>query len=160
MRLAMQKFASNAIELLLEACASDDRHRLTAELFEPRKSFIALLKNVYGNYVIQKCLDLLHGKELDDLLEKFPPILANDQEGQIRRVRSRLFRKFPHLHQETNELTGVSKSEGKHYHKRSHKSHNHSQQERWRGHHGVWRTFSKETNHAHRINSAAVENTA
>jgi len=104
-RLALQKFASNALEQCFEICNPTDRAHILPEIFDSQQNLYALLKNDYGNYVIQKILDLLDGKELDDALMKFPPIFANnDGEGQIRRVRVKLLQKFPKIAKEVNRL--------------------------------------------------------
>lgn len=75
------KFASNVVEKSLQFGAVEQRQKIVSILTTPMDEkgndpLALLIRDQYGNYVIQKLLALLKGSEFDDFAEHIKPHLA------------------------------------------------------------------------------------
>ncbi|KAI9832555.1 MAG: hypothetical protein M1819_004345 [Sarea resinae] len=74
------KFASNVVEKSIEYGSSEQRHEIVATLTTTNENgespLQALMRDQYGNYVIQKLLGQLKGAEYDEFVESIQPQLA------------------------------------------------------------------------------------
>merc|ERR1719247_573842 len=61
--LSRQKFSSNVVERCLQIASPEDRERMLMELTDPR-GLSELLKDVYGNYVVQSALGIANERQL------------------------------------------------------------------------------------------------
>ena len=74
--LSRQKFSSNVVERCLQLCLPDERERLISELRDSG-SLGELLRDVYGNYVIQSALSVATEAQLNGLLAQVGPVLSS-----------------------------------------------------------------------------------
>jgi len=107
--MANQKYSSNAVELCVECSDAKHRKSLVKEMFANAETLTELLQNDYGNYVIQKALDVSRGDELQKLLKYFHPIIDGQHfEGQVQRLCMKLFRKYGYHLQKTADSVPLS----------------------------------------------------
>lgn len=74
------KFASNVVEKSIEFGDEDQRHNIISTLTSPNERgespLLGLMRDQYGNYVIQKVLGQLKGEEREALIEQIKPLLS------------------------------------------------------------------------------------
>lgn len=77
--LSNHKFASNVVEKCLEYGSEKDRKEIVDEILlnndedsmqNMNGSLYQMMKDRYGNYVIQKCIEVSKGKQRDVLIQK------------------------------------------------------------------------------------------
>merc|ERR1719265_117058 len=95
--LSRQKFSSNVVERCLGIAAPEDKERMLMELTDPR-GLSELLKDVYGNYVVQSALGIANERQLTHMLGTLKPVLPSLRaSGQGRRIAQKLEKKYPQL---------------------------------------------------------------
>jgi len=95
--LSRQKFSSNVVERCLQVSSPEDRIRMIMELSDVR-SLGELLRDVYGNYVVQSALFLACEPQLTQFLGALRPLLPSLRaSGQGRRIAQKLEKKYPQL---------------------------------------------------------------
>lgn len=89
LRLAQHKFASNVIEGVVKNASPEDRYALVEEIMqpmpdtirqgsdEPVPAAVVLMKDQYGNYVLQRLLELADGQQKMRLIALIKPALLN-----------------------------------------------------------------------------------
>jgi hypothetical protein len=83
--LSMQKFSSNVIEKLFDLCDKETRMIMNKELFNASK-ISSLLKNKYGNFVIQKAIQVMSKEEkleIKDYLVKKVSLTSNKEKARL-----------------------------------------------------------------------------
>ncbi|OKP13415.1 Pumilio -like protein [Penicillium subrubescens] len=74
------KFASNVVEKSIEFGDEEQRHNIISTLTSPNERgespLLGLMRDQYGNYVIQKVLGQLKGAEREALIEQIKPLLS------------------------------------------------------------------------------------
>ncbi|KAJ5669307.1 hypothetical protein N7462_010377 [Penicillium macrosclerotiorum] len=74
------KFASNVVEKSIEFGDESQRHHIISTLTSPNdrgeSPLLGLMRDQYGNYVIQKVLGQLKGAERDALIDQIKPLLS------------------------------------------------------------------------------------
>jgi len=109
--MANQKYSSNAVELCVECSDAKHRKSLVKEMIASAETLTELLQNDYGNYVIQKALDVSRGDELQKLLKNFHPIIYGEHfEGQVQRLCMKLFRKYAYLQKSADSLADTEEN--------------------------------------------------
>ncbi|KAK0710981.1 armadillo-type protein [Lasiosphaeris hirsuta] len=78
--LSKHKFASNVVEKAIEKCTPETRNTIRERLSvvggeDLNGPLPLMIKDQYGNYVIQKLLSVLKGKERDDFVEVVRPVV-------------------------------------------------------------------------------------
>lgn len=77
--LSKHKFASNVVEVCIEAVSPEIRTEIRERFVKPgsdgAKPLQQLMRDNYANYVIQKLLATLKGDELDSFVEEVKPLL-------------------------------------------------------------------------------------
>merc|ERR1712113_69718 len=87
----------NVVERCLQLCTAEDRERMVRELADSR-SVGELLRDVYGNYVIQSALSVTPEPLLNVMLSSIRPVLPSlRSSGQGRRIAQKLEKKYPQL---------------------------------------------------------------
>ncbi|KAH8879857.1 ARM repeat-containing protein [Thozetella sp. PMI_491] len=75
--LSKHKFASNVVEKCIEYGTTEERRNIRQELTAPgsdgNSALQLMMKDQYGNYVIQKLLSQLEGTEKENLVEEMKP---------------------------------------------------------------------------------------
>jgi hypothetical protein len=69
--MSQHKFASNVVEKLLQFSSPDSRHLLLEEFTgetQGQPSILIMMRDAYGNYVIQKALDVCQGADRERLI--------------------------------------------------------------------------------------------
>merc|ERR1719229_38463 len=95
--LARQKFSSNVVERCLQLCSQEDKIRMIMELADVR-GLGELLRDVYGNYVVQSALGIAQEPQLSHFLGAVKPLLPSLRaSGQGRRIAQKLEKKYPQL---------------------------------------------------------------
>jgi len=95
--LSRQKFSSNVVERCLQLASGEDRAKMINELAEPR-GLGELLRDVYGNYVVQSALNIAVEPQISYVLANVRPLLPSLRaSGQGRRIAQKLEKKFPQL---------------------------------------------------------------
>lgn len=98
--LSRQKFSSNVVERCLQLASGEDRARMINELADPR-GLGELLRDVYGNYVVQSALNIAVEPQISFFLGAVRPLLPSLRaSGQGRRIAQKLEKKFPQLRAE------------------------------------------------------------
>lgn len=93
--LAMQKFSSNVIERCLEGAPTAKLQKMLGEISKPA-TLSMLVKDSFGNYVVQSALNVAQGAELETLLSNMGPFLSNVEGPYLqKRVRRKLIKKYP-----------------------------------------------------------------
>jgi len=99
--LATQKFSSNVIERCLQGASDAKRCQMIQEISRP-ESLSTLLKDAFGNYVVQIALNVAHnGYELDLMMKNLAPFVEDDATLD-NRVRRNLQKKLPDHRTETD----------------------------------------------------------
>jgi hypothetical protein len=79
LELSKHKFASNVVEKCVAFGTFDDRQRIIDEIMEVNvdnsSPLLAMMKDGFGNYVIQKLLDVTEGEQRAQLVAKIKPQL-------------------------------------------------------------------------------------
>ncbi|KAI1979917.1 mRNA binding protein puf3 [Ophidiomyces ophidiicola] len=74
------KFASNVVEKTIEFGCPSDRSRIFKVFITPNdhgeSPLLGLMRDQYGNYVVQKVLQVLQGREYHALVEQIHPLLS------------------------------------------------------------------------------------
>ncbi|BFZ55566.1 hypothetical protein PYCC9005_002607 [Savitreella phatthalungensis] len=87
---SMQKFSSNVVEKCLRVARSETRARMIAELL-PRQRLDRLLRDSYGNYVVQTALDHANSDQRRELVDAIRPLLPSIKSTPYgRRLQSRI----------------------------------------------------------------------
>ncbi|KAJ1995663.1 hypothetical protein GGI26_002178 [Coemansia sp. RSA 1358] len=73
--LSVQKFSSNVMEKCIRLAGLDTRKQLIAPLMQ-RDKLEMLMRDSYGNYVVQTALDFSDPQQRADLIEAIVPLLA------------------------------------------------------------------------------------
>eukprot|EP00928_Gymnodinium_smaydae_P097683 TRINITY_DN8907_c1_g7_i1.p1 TRINITY_DN8907_c1_g7~~TRINITY_DN8907_c1_g7_i1.p1 ORF type:complete len:1190 (+),score=241.99 TRINITY_DN8907_c1_g7_i1:219-3788(+) len=95
--LSRQKFSSNVVEKCLQSCSAEDKEKLIRELCDSR-GLGEILRDHYGNYVVQSALGSAHEPLLSMLLGAVKPLLPSLRaSGQGRRIAQKLEKKYPVL---------------------------------------------------------------
>lgn len=95
--LSREKFSSNVIERCLQQCAHEEKLLMIRELADSR-NLGELLRDVYGNYVVQSALSVTPEPELSRFLGAVRPLLPSLRaSGQGRRIAQKLEKKYPQL---------------------------------------------------------------
>lgn len=115
--LSRQKFSSNVVEKCLQLCGPEDKERMIGELADMR-GLGELLRDVYGNYVVQSALSVSPEPLLSTFLGAVRPLLPSLRaSGPGRRIAQKLEKKYPQLRangeaRESGPNTSSSKSGG------------------------------------------------
>jgi len=83
--LSMQKFSSNVVEKCFDLVDMSTRKRMVKELFNASK-ISSLLKNKYGNFVLQKTIQVMskdEKKEIKDYLGKRVTFTSNKEKARL-----------------------------------------------------------------------------
>lgn len=79
LELSKHKFASNVVEKCVAFGTYDDRQHIIDEIMEVNSDssspLLAMMKDGFGNYVIQKLLDVTEGEQRSQLIAKIKPQL-------------------------------------------------------------------------------------
>jgi len=95
--LSRQKFSSNVVEKCLNICTLEEREKMIIELSDAR-GLGELLRDVYGNYVVQSALASSPEPLLSMFLGAVRPLLPSLRAaGQGRRIAQKLEKKYPQL---------------------------------------------------------------
>jgi hypothetical protein len=95
--LSRQKFSSNVVERCLKLCSEEETSKMITELAEPR-GLGELLRDVFGNYVVQSALSVATEPLLSRFLGAIRPLLPSLRaSGQGRRIVQKLEKKYPQL---------------------------------------------------------------
>jgi hypothetical protein len=95
--LSRQKFSSNVVECCLQIACPEDKDKMLMEIAEPR-TLSELLRDVYGNYVVQSALGIANERQLAIMLSMLRPVLPSLRaSGQGRRIAQKLEKKYPQL---------------------------------------------------------------
>lgn len=95
--LSRQKFSSNVVEKCLHLGTTEDKNRVIMELADTR-SLGELLRDIYGNYVVQSALGVAQEPQLSHFLGAVRPLLPSLRaSGQGRRIAQKLEKKYPQL---------------------------------------------------------------
>jgi len=113
--LSRQKFSSNVVERCLQLASAEDRARMITELADPR-GLGDLLRDIYGNYVVQSALNIAVEPQISQVLAAVRPLLPSLRaSGQGRRIAQKLEKKFPQLRGErgpSNASNGEASGRG------------------------------------------------
>ncbi|CAE7671393.1 unnamed protein product, partial [Symbiodinium sp. CCMP2456] len=74
--LSRQKFSSNVVERCLQLASPEDRARMITELADPR-GLGELLRDIYGNYVVQSALNIAVEPQISAVLAAVRPLLPS-----------------------------------------------------------------------------------
>lgn len=85
--LSMQKFSSNVVEKCLDIANDDIRYRLIHELFNVGK-ISSLLKNKFGNFVLQKAIKLMNDAERKEIKENLTKGIESSSNKEKNRLTS------------------------------------------------------------------------
>jgi len=83
--LSMQKFSSNVVEKCFDLVDMATRKRMVKELFNAGK-ISSLLKNKYGNFVLQKAIQVMskeEKKEIKEHLAKKVSFTSNKEKARL-----------------------------------------------------------------------------
>eukprot|EP00830_Metopus_es_P013151 TRINITY_DN3143_c0_g1_i2.p1 TRINITY_DN3143_c0_g1~~TRINITY_DN3143_c0_g1_i2.p1 ORF type:complete len:522 (-),score=86.42 TRINITY_DN3143_c0_g1_i2:4-1512(-) len=105
LHLSNKKYSSNVIEKLLENNEKEKKEQIIDEVLTV-ESYLSLLLDPYGNYVIQKALDFSTEKQRHFLLKKIKPDMKELklQGGDFgKKIAAKLFKAYPMLEVEETE---------------------------------------------------------
>ncbi|TCD71885.1 hypothetical protein EIP91_000017 [Steccherinum ochraceum] len=81
LKMSCHKFASNVCEKALVTSEQAVRHALVNEILLPRKDgidvVVLMMKDQYGNYVLQRALSVAEGEQKENLIKRIRPHLLN-----------------------------------------------------------------------------------
>ncbi|KAJ8903959.1 hypothetical protein NDN08_000490 [Rhodosorus marinus] len=94
--LSTQKFSSNVVEKCLQQGNAETRSILIEELISDSDMIGRLLHDAYGNYVIQRSLQLARSPQLEALCEAIRPHLPSLKSSPYgKRIQSKILKRFP-----------------------------------------------------------------
>lgn len=94
--LSVQKFSSNVVEKSLQLAARDTRRLLIDELISDEATMRRLLHDPYGNYVIQRVLQVAEGSQLDRICEAIRPHLPSLKQSPYgKRIQAKIMKRMP-----------------------------------------------------------------
>lgn len=94
--LSMQKFSSNVVEKSLQHGDRDIRRGLIHELISNADVMRQLLHDAYGNYVIQRALQVAESPQLEQICEAIRPHLnALKQSPYGKRIQAKIMKRMP-----------------------------------------------------------------
>ncbi|GJQ14666.1 hypothetical protein GpartN1_g6457.t1 [Galdieria partita] len=94
--LSVQKFSSNVVEKCLQQVDPETRKHLIYELMSDRELLGRLLHDAYGNYVVQRALQLAQSPQLEQFCEIIRPHLSSLKSTPYgKRIYSKIVRRFP-----------------------------------------------------------------
>jgi hypothetical protein len=94
--LSVQKFSSNVVEKCLQQVDPETRKHLIYELMSDRELLGRLLHDAYGNYVVQRALQLAQSPQLEQFCEIIRPHLPSLKSTPYgKRIYSKIVRRFP-----------------------------------------------------------------
>ena len=94
--LSMQKFSSNVVEKGLLQGARDLRQELIFELIEDEDTMRRLLHDAYGNYVIQRALQVAESPQLEHICEAIRPHLNSLRQSPYgKRIQAKIQKRMP-----------------------------------------------------------------
>jgi hypothetical protein len=103
---SMQKFSSNVVELCFSVADESTRHLIVQRLLEDEIGLGKLVKDQYGNYVVQSILTSSPQEQVERLLTAMRPALAELEGSQAgRRVLANFKKKCRLLNQATVTAT-------------------------------------------------------
>lgn len=84
-KYSTQKYASNVMECLFKYCSNSQRKEIVKEILKPAKSNSSILdkmlKDKYGNYVIQKILEKLDKSDREAMISKILEITKSTKQA-------------------------------------------------------------------------------
>lgn len=94
--LSMQKFSSNVVEKSLQLSTRELRHELIEELISDQETMRRLLHDAYGNYVIQRALQIAEGPQLERICEAIRPHLHSLKQSPYgKRIQAKIVKRMP-----------------------------------------------------------------
>lgn len=94
--LSMQKFSSNVVEKGLQLGSRDLRRELIDELISDQDTMRRLLHDAYGNYVIQRALQIAEGPQLERICEAIRPHLNSLKQSPYgKRIQAKILKRMP-----------------------------------------------------------------
>jgi len=94
--LSTQKFSSNVVEKCLQKGNAETRSLLIDELISDSEVIGRLLHDAFGNYVIQRSLQLARSPQLEALCEAIRPHLPSLKSSPYgKRIQSKILKRFP-----------------------------------------------------------------
>jgi len=94
--LSMQKFSSNVVEKGLQLGSRDTRRELIDELISEQDTMRRLLHDAYGNYVIQRALQIAEGAQLERICEAIRPHLHSLKQSPYgKRIQAKILKRMP-----------------------------------------------------------------
>jgi hypothetical protein len=112
-QLSTQKFSSNVVELCFSVAEESTKQLMIGRLLEDAEGLAKIVKDQYGNYVIQSILKSATSDQVEKLLLAMRPALtelAGSQAG--RRVLANFKKSCPSLNREVNGKGADSNSNG------------------------------------------------
>ena len=108
MPFARQKFASNVIEKLLKVAVEEDRGSIIGELINNPIEFQDLLRDQFGNYVVQTALDVSQEDNLRVLIDCIRPCVSNLRNTPHgRRIASKVISLDPSFEEESGRNSPI-----------------------------------------------------
>lgn len=96
--LSIQKFSSNVVEKSLQLATRDSRRLLIDELISNDATMRRLLHDAYGNYVIQRVLQVAEGSQLDRICEAIRPHLSSLKQSPYgKRIQAKIMKRMPRI---------------------------------------------------------------
>lgn len=94
--LSMQKFSSNVVEKGLQLSSKETRRELIDELISDEETMKRLLHDAYGNYVIQRALQIAEGLQLENICEAIRPHLHSLKQSPYgKRIQAKIVKRMP-----------------------------------------------------------------
>ncbi|PXF48814.1 Pumilio domain-containing protein [Gracilariopsis chorda] len=94
--LSMQKFSSNVVEKGLQRGDRETKRQLIDELIENEDTMKRLLHDAYGNYVIQRALQVAEGAQLERICEAIRPHLPSLKQSPYgKRIQAKIMKRMP-----------------------------------------------------------------
>jgi hypothetical protein len=94
--LSMQKFSSNVVEKSLQLADRDTRRDLIHELISNQDTMRQLLHDPYGNYCVQRALQVAESPQLEQMCEAIKPHLnALKQSPYGKRIQAKILKRMP-----------------------------------------------------------------
>jgi hypothetical protein len=102
-QLSTQKFSSNVVELCFSVAEDSTKQLMIARLLEDTEGLSRIVKDQYGNYVIQSILKAATSDQVEKLLLAMRPALTELAASQAgRRVLANFKKSCPSLNREVN----------------------------------------------------------
>lgn len=94
--LSMQKFSSNVVEKSLQLSSRETRRELIDELVCDAETMRRLLHDAYGNYVIQRALQVAEGPQLEAICDAIRPHLNSLRQSPYgKRIQAKILKRMP-----------------------------------------------------------------